>query len=260
MLADAMDLSHMYIDIEPAPSISDYANASLEISQARDGRIAIKYAPAHIEELGYLVAHECGHLIRMYSAPEEARLMPVTTAKHRAKVIHDVGHDLRKLHRLGVPEAGLVELAEFLHVGIVRQVMNYPADMRIERWLRTDYPGLSGLQEEALRGQLQDNLKASSPGVREMTPDRMFRAANVMNAAYARYISLLLHDRKLFSPYRRTQFVSEGRELADEIWLFEDKGYYSDVVDTKRWARQLKLDDWFEWRPLGQVQEMHTVR
>ena len=103
------------------------------------------------------------------------------------------------------------------------------------------------------------NLLTTSPEVREMTPQRMFRAANVMNAAYARYMARLLQDRTLFSPYRRTDFSDEGRVLADEIWETEDQGYYSDIEVTDRWAKRLNLQDWYEWRQVGEVQEMQMI-
>lgn len=40
----------------------------------------------------------------------------------------------------------------------------------------------------------------------------------------------------------------------------ENDGRYSDVADTEGWAHQLKLADWFEWRSLGQVQNMKVIR
>ncbi len=246
-----MDLSHLYIDILPDPGISSYANATLELGHSEGGRIALKYDPSHFDELGYLVAHECGHLIRMHSVPEDARSVPAITRSHRAQVIRDVGRDIRKLHRQGLPEGVLGGMVNFLHEGLVRQVMNYPADMRIEKWLRSEYQGLNGIQEKALRRQLEDNLKAGSSEVKEMAPVRMFNGANVMNAAYGRYMSRLLADRNLFSMYRRTEFRDEGRALADEIWRSEDRGYYSDIRDTERWAERLGVDRWFEWRRLS---------
>ena len=57
-----------------------------------------------------------------------------------------------------------------------------------------------------------------------------------------------------YNASRRTQ---EGKGLADSIWETEDTGYYSDVEDARRWAEELGLDGWSEWRRLTEV---HATR
>lgn len=255
-----MDLSHMYIDLMPDGAVASYCNATVEVGSASGGRISVRYDPGHAQELPYLVAHECGHLIRMYSVPLESRLMPTTTPEHRRKAIYDNALGIERLSRLGMPDFAIAEMIDFLHKGVVRQVTNFPADFRIERWLREEYPGLQEFQEPALRRQHEDQLKTVRPEVKEMTPKRMFTATNVMNAAYGRYMARLLRHRDMFSPYRRTEFAGQGRTLADEIWDSEDKGYYySDVTDAQRWAELLGISGWFEWCPLDEVQDVRVL-
>ena len=137
---------------------------------------------------------------------------------------------------------------------VVRQVWNFPADMGIERWIRKDHPELGPLQEAALRGQIEDNQKALSFEVKEMSPGRVYESANTMNAAYARYVSHLLGSRNLFAPYRRIGYGAIGRRMEDEIWDTEVKGYYSDVEEAQKWAGPLGINDWFEWRALDQIE------
>jgi len=253
-----MDISGLHLELIPDGTISPYANATLELSEATDGRAALKYAPEHVGELGYLVAHECGHLIRLYSVPEEKRLVPVTTSAHFGQVLRDSIRDLDRLYRKGLPEAVLADMMGFLHEGVVRQVMNFPADCRIERWLYEEHPGLRDLQTRALGGMIQEHWRTTSPEIRDMTPRKMFRAANVMNAAYARYLSRLLGDRRRFTPYRRTEFAGDGRFLADRLWESQDHGYRSDVDDSRGWAEFLAIDRWFEWRQMREVQRIRA--
>ena len=136
ILAEAMDLSGKYIDIVPDPSVSEYARATIRVSEASGGTMTLAYGPQYEDQLGYLVGHECGHVIRMYSVPDEARLAPVTTANRRARVTREWYPHLQKLSRIGVPDDGLADLVTRWLEGIIRQLWNFPADMRIERWIR----------------------------------------------------------------------------------------------------------------------------
>jgi len=68
------------------------------------------------------------------------------------------------------------------------------------------------------------------------------------------YISRLLGSRQFYSPSRRGQFGATGRGLADAIWETEDYGYCADVDDAKKWAKNLGINDWFEWRVLSEVE------
>lgn len=250
LLAEAMDRAARYIELVPDPNIGEYARATARISDATSGRLALVYDPRYAHELGYLVAHECGHIIRLYSVPEAFRVVPVTTTEHRAGLAKEGSQLLARLHRAGMPESALGRLLNMWLEGIVRQVWNFPADMRIERWLKGNYPGLASLQETALRGQVEENQRTLPNSIKEMTPAKVYHASNVMNSAYARYISRLLESRQVFSVYRRSDFGDAGRRLADEIWDSEDRGYFSDVEDATRWAEILGIEEWFEWRPL----------
>lgn len=255
-----MDLSHMYIDLVPDAGVASYCNATVEVGSANGrGRVALRYDPGHAQELPYLAAHECGHLIRMYSVPPESRLMPVTTPQQHRKAIYDSAMGIERLSRLGMPDFAISEMIDFLHQGIVRQVTNFPADFRIERWLREKYPGLQEFQEPALRRQHVEQLKTIEPEVKEMTSQLMFYATNFMNAAYGRYMARLFQNRQLFTPYRRTEFADRGKTMADGIWDSEDRGYFSDVADAQRWADDLGIGGWFEWRRLDEVQDERLI-
>ncbi len=176
------------------------------------------YHPEHAERLGYLVAHECGHILRLHEAPPEYRKLPATRTEHRWRVAYELAQDLYRLESLGLNASRLAVLLRMWHDGVIRQLGNLPVDMRIERWLFEKYPGLHTLQRRALLGQLTENAKVLSRQVRGFTPPKIYRASNLMNAAYARYVGQLL-GRPESTPGRssialeRSGAMSSGRRL-----------------------------------------------
>lgn len=210
----------------------------------------ILYHPAHVEHLPYLVAHECGHVIRLYGVPTEQRRLPGISVRHRRAFVYAIGKDIERFHSLGLPESALGELTSIWHAGIVRQLTNVPADMRIERWLYEEHPGLREYQVSALLEQLGQNTQVLSSQVMELTPKKIYDVSNGLNAAYARYLSFLLSNERLYDPYSKTEFERVGKELADYQWISTDIGYKGDVQAIKRWSRYFGLNSWWEWRKL----------
>jgi hypothetical protein len=137
--------------------------------------------------------------------------------------------------------------------GLVTQVTNYPADMRIERWLRTDYPALSEVQEMSLRDQLRENEMVLKPRVRGFTPPRVYTASATMNAGLAHYLSRLYESKRLAGPYESSDYWSQGWQLGELVWTSDDRGYIGDASTSSDWAKTFGLERWFEWKKLEDV-------
>ena len=97
--------------------------------------------------------------------------------------------NLYHVARQGLSPEHLGQLVAIWHDGIVRQFCNIPVDMRIERWLYEEYSGLCTLQRTALRQQARENAKVLRRRVRTFTPEKVYHANAVMNAAYSAYLA-----------------------------------------------------------------------
>ncbi len=163
---------------------------------------------------------------------------------------YELVEDLYRLTRLGLSADRVGVLFRMWHDGAIRQLGNFPVDMRIERWLSDEYPGLRAMQRDALSEQVREGKRTMGSSLREFTPPKVYRASNFMNAAYARYVDRLLRTGS-FSAYGRTDFYRLGRQWADEIWETPDHGYPGDMETIEKWSHALGLDGWWwEWRTL----------
>lgn len=224
--------------------------ASVKIADSNVPAHVVTYDPARERYLGYLVGHECGHVIRIYGVPAEERKLPFVSRPHRLAAAYDLRDELVNLTRRGMPASEVSTLLAMWHGGIVRQLANTPSDLRIERWLYQDYQGLRAIQETALAHQMRINKKGLLRQVRRVTPEKLYFANNVMNAGFARFLSLLLNKSSYFDVYRETPFATLGENLGDETWETPDKGYGEDIGVIERWSRLFDLDAWWEWRPI----------
>jgi len=77
-------------------------------------KIARRSMPAHIifyrrqhdAIINHLVAHECGHILRMFGVPEEKRLIPAKSRDDRA-VLQEIEGDLKRISKM-IPMRELV--------------------------------------------------------------------------------------------------------------------------------------------------------
>ena len=149
-----------------------------------------------------------------------------------------------------MPVQAVGRLLTIWHEGLIAQVTSCPADLRIERWMYVEYPGLRDHQERSLARQLTEYAQVLSPEVRDITPPKIYRATTTMNAAFACYMSLLLENEGLTRPYHRMPGYAQGRAMARVSWTSKDRGYAGDMQTADRWATLFAIVDWFEWRPL----------
>lgn len=135
----------------------------------------------------------------------------------------------------------------------MRQLTNFPADMRIERWLKDEYPGIADLQRAGIDSQLSEARQVLGRPVREFTAKRVYQPSVTMNAAYALYTAWLYNDPALADPYRTNGYGKAARRLAEPVWETPDGGHVGDVRATEDWARELGLGEWFRWAKLDEL-------
>lgn len=219
---------------------------------ARAGvRVARRDMPEHIVvhqskcDLNHLVAHECGHILRIFSVPPERRKVPVTNEDTRRVAL---GQQLAEIERICARSQfdRAAQMINLWYDGNVRQVTNQPVDTMIEKWLCEDYPELRTYQAESLKTEMRISRKGLTTELADMIPSRMLEDSNTMNSAYFRLLTEYTGF-PLFGPYEGTRFEKPGVVLAELTKGDYEDNYDGDIKMIKRWTEHLKLEGWYQW-------------
>lgn len=212
------------------------------------------YKTEKYELLNHLIAHECGHVLRMFVVPEDKRLIPATTNRLKSNALSRMGEEVRKLSSI-VPSSALDQLVTMLYEGIVRQVTNQPPDLMIEKWLHQDYPALRPYQIQSIQKQRDEALAGLSDRIEKVTPQTIFDASHAMNYAFFRMLGELFGTNYV-GRYRQTPYHAKGEQL---VKLTKDcTDYEGDIENINRWAKFLNVDTWFEWTGFENVPENYA--
>ncbi len=202
--------------------------------------------------VNHVIANECGHLIRLFSAPPERRLVAVANERTRSLYREEIREDIQRLSLIH----GIGELGEFLplwYESVVFQLTRMPPDIGIERWLHRTYPDLREIQRMALMEQQLKAAAVLARGIRRMTPRKVYDVTQAMNYAYFRLMEPLTGV-NLTAPYERSLYVLQGEELAGRADRTLRDDHEGDVELTRQWAESLALSGWIEWRRLDEVE------
>jgi hypothetical protein len=221
-------------------------------------RMARSFMPAHTIRfrkadpvlLAHLVAHECGHMQRMFAAAPDKRLVPVTRPKHTDVVFRILAAD-STVALDGMDECATRELFTIWHQGMV----NLNVDYRIESWLYREYPGMRANQEKSIGLQVQMSVAGLAPNVKRDTPRLVYEGSNAVNYAYLRSIGIML-GQNLVRDYTDPAIVELGKRLA-AVLEEPDTGLEGDIRESNQWAAMLGIEGWFDWQAFEDVPESY---
>jgi hypothetical protein len=105
-------------------------------------KMARRNMPAHLifhkrehnELVNHLIAHECGHILRMFAVPEERRLIPTSNQEIKGVALNEMQDEIKGLSKI-LPLERLAQIINLWFNGTIRQVTNFPPDIMIEKWL-----------------------------------------------------------------------------------------------------------------------------
>lgn len=234
IIEDVERLSGRPVHVSEDTSLTSHAT----VITARGGSPAhfVRYKPG-VGHVDYLVAYQLGFLVRMFSLPEEERFQ---VASSDAELEYAVDHfDADQLEP---------KLAHWLIPNLMTQLRTFPVGMRVDAWIREQYPALVPLQEESAKTQLRENESTLAPEIRERFPKKLVDCNASMNAAFAAFWSKILSDNRFVVPYRILGYDSISGELLDTI----DK--IPEHPDRDRelialWGDRLGLTDCFHFDP-----------
>ena len=225
--------------------------AFVKIARESMAHHLIYYKPEHTGIMNHLIAHECGHILRIYGVEPESRLVPFTNDQLKLQALKDIEPEIQELSRM-LPFEGLVEVANLWYAGLIRQLTSYPSDIMIEKWIHDEYPDLRPYQSKSMKKQYDEAVQGLSNRVERMTPHRILQASNGMNYAFFHILEAHFNDNYHLGRYDRSAYAKTGRSLI-EVQQEAPNDYTGDMIVTRKWAQMLSVDDWFSWRDFEDI-------
>jgi hypothetical protein len=219
--------------------------AGLRIARADMPSHIIFVKREHDEIIHHLVAHECGHILRLFSVPEEKRLVARTNDRIKLNALSRIEGEIQELSAV-LPFDRLGQVVNLWYDGTVRQVTNFPPDIMIEKWLYDAYPNLREYQSASIAKQQRESLSGLSADAAGISPPTFIHLCNIMNYAFFRILGLHFGT-NFVKPFSNMKYLEKGKKLA----ALTEEGYADnhegDIEMANRWAGFLGISDWFEW-------------
>jgi hypothetical protein len=225
--------------------------ASVKIARKSMADHLMYYKPEHTGIINHLIAHECGHILRIYGIEPEGRLVSFTNDQLKLKALKDIESEIQKLSKM-LPFKELVQIANIWYTGIIRQLTGYPSDIMIEKWIHDEYPDLRPYQSKCLKKQYDEAVQALSNRVERMTPYMILWASNGMNYAFFHMLEAHFKDNYHLERYDRSAYANIGKELILLRQEQEDT-YEGDIHTVNEWAKALKCSHWFAWQDFEDI-------
>ena len=144
----------------------------------------------------------------------------------------------------GIPGGWITDLFDFWVTGVVTQVANIPAGIRIERWLHRHFPELREAQDRSLAVQLREYRMAMAPQVREFAPPRVFLVSNAVHNAYAAGVGPLIDEPDAVRVYAGPEIRGLGDRLRAAPVPVRPGHQGHDREAAHRWARIVGIGNW----------------
>jgi hypothetical protein len=222
--------------------------ATVKIARGSAAAHVIVYNPSAATAPDYLICCQCGFIVRLFTNPPAERFDLAGSPQARELVGQLLGGPQGVARRMNLDPEAIRGLRDRLFSGLMLQLRSMPVGLRVDAWIRQNYPELSDLQRTAILRQLQDSLATLGPEVRKIAPTKVYNASVTMNAAFTLFWSRTWDDPALSVPYKAAGYDKPGARL---LSIFED---ISDEPTADRrlidaWADELGLSNWYEWVP-----------
>lgn len=238
VIAKVERLTNRPVHIVQEPKLSTLAH--LQIARGDAPFHLLRYKPSGATPPDYLIAHQCGYVLRLYSAPPEKRFDFASCPEGRTKI----GIELQEPR---LPD-GVRAMGEFLLGGLITQLRSIPVGFRIDEWVEKTFPELALLQRNAVVAQLETNSKAIAAAGSGNFPAKVAKASLGMNAAFAAFWGRKWADPTPVVPYKAIGLAELGQRLLT-IYDRTPDDAVTDVQLVGEWAFELELQGWYDAIP-----------
>ena len=251
ILQQVIDLTGKGFDFIEKNDLSTHATVKI----ARDTMLKhiVLYKSTSDDILNHLLAHECGHILRLNREEKKNRLIPYNDDSHKKIAFEEIYADIALLS-IKFPFQMLPEIMNIWYQGLIRQLTNMPPDIMIEKWIYSEYPELRAVQLASLKRQHSEAIVGLSKRMKEMTPAKVYDSSNIMNYVFFALISEYLQT-NFKGAFLSTPYPGRSSELMKITKNEYEDTYSGDSTMINRWAVYLKLDGWFSWRDFEDVPE-----
>ncbi len=204
----------------------------------------IRVSPEFRDHRAHFILSSLAKIGRYFSAAPTDRRLPIVDVAGRLPQQEEA--ELRQ--RLsGAPEALIAEMSNRLHVGLARQVLSFPLDLRVEQELYGALPEHQPLQLAYLRRQVTDFEPHFSPAIEVVSPPTAYAASSAMNCAFAEFCSGLTGER-LPRAVRYSSHRAQGDRLLGALsTVASGQGHVGDRQAQDAWAQLLGLRGLYKW-------------
>ena len=210
-------------------------------------RIARNGAAEHVmairpggESLDYVVAYQCGFVLRLYQTPPDRR---VDFAGSPSEAADRMAPLLQALVPPGDAAPGLRAVAQQVSHWLLLTLRSLPVGLRIEQWLWDKYPALRAQQAAALERQQEENAVHIGWRSGKLRFPPQFLALEAVHALFA---DRLLGTAYFATPFEAVGLIEDGRRL---FCLLDstppEPGADRGLVES--WGEALGIRDWFHW-------------
>ncbi|MCX5658348.1 MAG: hypothetical protein NTW19_01335, partial [Planctomycetota bacterium] len=161
----------------------------------------IRYNPSASSFADYLVAFQCGFLLRTFSLPESERFEVGAAYWGKREAEKLVNEHIRQA-KLPLNKEARVGLTTQIVDGLIIQLRSVPIGMRVDRWIMDKYPDLGEKQRVSIERQIQEGLGALAPNVKQIAPELIYNGNVGMNAAFAAFWARAWGEVPLTTPYK----------------------------------------------------------
>ncbi len=209
----------------------------------------LRYNPKFAAVADYLIAYQCGFALRIFNAPAATRF-ELSATIHGRREAGELSVDRLARSGMALPTHTVSGLRDQFFDGLMSQLRSMPVGLRVDAWVRREFPGLHEQQDEAARLQLEENQQVLAPRAKQIAPELIYAGSAGMSAAFACFWSRTLADVSIVVPYRVAGLLKLGENLlrlADEI----PEGAENDKHLVQAWGDRIGVAGWFELTPFG---------
>jgi hypothetical protein len=219
-------------------------------------RMARGDAPCHIVFLNptasafkdYLICFQCACVLRTFSVPRIERLEFAATEIGRQKAGKELETTMGTSLKHQIGNTGMARMRDQFFNGVMLQLRSMPLSLRVDAWLQREYPALTAQQEMSISRQLEENAMSLKPEIKRLAPPTIYQASLRMNAAFATFWATTLQQELHVLPYKASGYLDIAKRLVALLDTIPDDAK-NDRMLIDAWGRELKLTDWFAWKP-----------
>lgn len=247
IIKQVKEISKKNIVFRENNSLNTYAIA--KIARSRMPEHIIYYRSDHKGILNYIIAHECGHIIRICNE-KRRKLMPYSDSATTKKAISDIEKNSKNEY----PEEIKAKIYPMLINGIITQLTSIPEDIRIEKWIYNNYPEIKSFQKDALIKQCKDISATITEKTRALVPEILYKGSGVINYLYLKSLEDIIPSDTLKEMNNKNFYQTAINIYNEVIKIMDREDSLSNSIDiSDHISSLLGFEGWYKWKDFEDI-------